>query len=403
MRLPANWTNGWRGEFRQRAEGKPPEAASAAVSGPVRDPILAAPFWRRRPALFGAAVAAIIAVGALGFWLRGSPARGPVGDTRDPLAYSAFAEGRALYTSRQYRDAAIALERAVSRDPEYGLAWAWLAKTYGRLSQPMWTGGKAASDRAAETAERAARLIPGIAETHVALALAARSRGDVASWRAEANRAITLDSRCAEAYGLLGDSYSAYVYACDRDQNPALADSYYSRAMEYSPGHSIAASNRAHNLRRMGRYAECVSLMNRTVKEFPDVEPILAERGACRLLAGDVEGASADILPLRGSPKLAPAGSLVYLGLLELKTGQTDAGIRDLDAALQLGEQGPRAELVVAETYGLGGDIPRAVVHLKRAFNLDRSCAGAVDKGIAFASIRQSAEVKALLAQYGIR
>lgn len=384
-------------------EDPPLEPASEPAPVPVPQAGSARAFWLKRPALNGVVLAAIIAVGTLGVWALRSPGRRSSGDTRDPQAYSAYAEGTALYTARQYRDAAIALERAVSRDPEYGLAWAWLAKTYGRLSQPMWTGGKAASDRAAETAERAARLIPGIAESHVALALAARSRGDVASWRAEANRAITLDPRSAEAYGLLGDSYSAYVYACDRDQDPALADSYYSRAMEYSPSHSIAASNRAHNLRRMGRYAECVSLMNRTVKEFPDVEPILAERGACRLLAGDVEGASADTLPLRGSPRLAPAGSLVYLGLLELKTGQTDAGIRDLEAALQLGEQGPRAELVVAETYGLGGDIPRAVLHLKRAFNLDRTCARAVDKGIAFAPIRQSAEVKALLAQYGIR
>jgi len=378
------------------------EPAPGSALDPVPEPIPARAWWLRRPALIGVALAAIMAIGALGLWAWGLRDGRPSGDTRDPQAYSAFAEGRALYTSRQYRDAAIALERAVSRDQDYGLAWAWLAKTYGRLSQPMWTGGKAASDRAAETAERAARLIPEIAETHVALALAARAHGNVASWRAEANRAIQLDPRSAEAYGLLGDSYSAYVYACDRDQDPALADTYYRRAMEYSPSHSIAASNRAHNLRRMGRYAECVELMNRTVKEFPDVEPLLAERGACRLLAGDVEGASADLLPLRGSPKLAPAGSLVYLGLLELKTGQTDAGIRDLDAALQLGEQGPRAELVVAETYGLAGDIPRAVVHLKRAFNLDRTCAGAVDKGIAFTPIRQAAEVKALLASYGI-
>ncbi len=380
-----------------------PAPASGPAPDPVPEPIAARAVWLRRPALIGVALAAIMAMGALGIWALGSPDTRSSGDTQDPQAYSAFAEGRALYTSRQYRDATIALERAVSRDPEYGLAWAWLAKTYGRLSQPMWTGGKAASDRAAETAERAARLIPGIAETHVALALAARSRGNVASWRAEANQAIQLDPRSAEAYGLLGDSYSAYVYACDRDQDPALADTYYRRAMEYSPSHSIAASNRAHNLRRMGRYAECVALMNRTVKEFPDVEPILAERGACRLLAGDVEGATADILPLRGSARLAPAGSLVYLGLLELKTGQPDAGVRDLEAALQLGEQGPRAELVVAETYGVGGDIPRAVVHLRRAFNLDRTCVGAVDKGVAFASIRQSTEVKALLAQYGIR
>ena len=372
-------------------EGRPP--------GPGDEPVPRAP---RTRALRRVVVAVVVlgVLGALALWLWDRPS---TGDTRDPQAYSEFAEGSALYTSRQYRDAAIAFERAVSRDPNYGLAWAWLAKTYARLSQPMWTGGKAASDRAAEAAERAASLSPGVAETHVALALAARSRGDVASWRAEANRAISLDSRSAEAYGLLGDSYSAYVYACDRDQDPERADAYYRRAMELRPNHSIAASNRAHNLRRMGRYAECVALMNRTVKAFPDVEPILAERGACRLLAGDVEGAAADILPLRGSPKLAPAGSLTYLGLYELKTGQSEAGIRDLEAALQLGEQGPRAELVVAETYGLAGDIPRAVMHIKRAFNLDRTCVGAVDKGVAFAPIRQTAEVKSLLAQYGIR
>lgn len=323
-------------------------------------------------------------------------------DTKDPQAYAAFAEGSALYAARQYRDAAIALERAVSRDTSYGSAWALLGKTYGRLSQPMWAGGKAASDRATEAATKAAKLAPGSAETHIALSLAARARSEVDAWRAEARRALELDPRAAEAMALLGDSYSAYVYACNRDQNPELAESYYRQALELRPNLSTAVSNRAHNLRRMGRYADCVDLMNRTMRAFPDATPMLAERGACRLLAGDAAGASEDILPLRNNPKIAPAGALVYLGFLALKTGQIESGIRDLEAVLQL-DQSARAELIVAETYGMAGEVSRAVTHLQRAFNLDSSCAAMVATSVAFKPIRQTDDVKALLARHGIR
>ncbi len=102
---------------------------------------------------------------------------------------------------------------------------------------------------------------------------------------------------------------------------------------------------------------------------------MLAERGACRLLAGDVAGATEDILPLRSNPKIAPAGALVYLGLLELKSGRTEDGIRDLEAVLQL-DQSPRAELIVAETYGLAGDVDTRRPSTSSArSSLDASCA----------------------------
>jgi len=371
---------------------------------PVDTPVAALPPRSRRwqTVAFALVLVGIVVAAILFVWTVRSNSRNQAGDTQIPEAYAAFAEGRALYSSRQYRDASIALERAVSRDPKYGAAWAWLGKTYGRLSQPMWAGGKAASDRAVEAAQRALQLAPGRAETHISLSLAARSRGDVERWRAEALRAVGLDARAAEALALLGDSYSAYVYACNRDQNPALAESYYRRAMELSPNLVTAASNRAHNLRRMGRYAECVELMNGMIKAFPDGTPMLAERGACRLLAGDLAGAEEDIAPLRGNPKIAPAGALVYLGLLELKSGRTEDGIRDLEAVMQL-DQSPRAELIVAETYGVAGDIARASIHLKRAFDLDASCATMVARSVAFAPIRDAAPVKSLLAHYQTR
>jgi tetratricopeptide (TPR) repeat protein len=383
------------------AERTPQESHADA---PVDVASAAMPAWyrRRRTAALALALVGVVAVTVLVVRTVGTGPGKQVGDTQIPEAYAAFAEGRALYASRQYRDAAISLERAVSRDPAYGSAWALMGKTYGRLSQPMWAGGKTASDRAFEAAQRALQLAPAAAETHIALSLAARARGDANRWRAEARRALELDARAAEALALLGDSYSAYVYACNRDQDPELAESYYRRAMELSPNLVTAASNRAHNLRRMGRYAECVDLMNGMIKAFPDGTPMLAERGACRLLAGDQAGATADIAPLRGNPKIAPAGSLVYLGLLELMSGRPEDGIRDLEAVMQL-DQSPRAELIVAETYGAAGDAERASTHLKRAFDLDASCAAMVATSVAFKPIRDTAPVTSLLARYKTR
>jgi len=212
---------------------------------------------------------------------------------------------------------------------------------------------------------------------------------------------ITTASGAAEALALLGDSYSAYVYACDRDQDPELAESYYRQAMELQPNLVTAASNRAHNLRRLERYAECIALMNRSIRAFPDETPLLAERGACRLLAGDIAGATVDISSLRGNPKIAPAGALVYLGLLELKTARSEEGIRDLEAVISL-DASARAELIVAEAYGMAGDAPRARTHLKRAFDLDRSCVATVATSVSFELVRQTDEVRSLLARYGI-
>jgi tetratricopeptide (TPR) repeat protein len=324
------------------------------------------------------------------------------GDTANSQAYAAFAEGKALYAVRQYRDAVTSLERAVARDPKYGSAWALLAKTQARLAQPVWAGGVAASKRAAEAARHAAELAPDKADTRVALALAARARGDVATWRAEAQRALDLDPRAAEAYALLGDSYSSVVYACNRDQDAERAEAYYRKALELMPDLTTAISNRAGNLRRMGRFTECIDLLNKAVRSFPDQTPLRATRGGCRLMQGDLAGGAEDIESLRGNPRIAPAGALVYFGLLELKRGDGPAGIRDLEAAAAA-DRSARSELIVAEVYGSTGEVARATDHLKRAFTMDASCAGMVETSLAFKAIRDTPEVKQLLGTYGIR
>jgi tetratricopeptide (TPR) repeat protein len=354
-----------------------------------------APRWRRRRLLvLGTMVATGIALAvALVTWW---PRHAQRGDTGVPDAYVAFAEGEARYLWRRYREAAISLERAVTLDPGYGKAWAWLAKTYGRLAQPVWAGGRAAEDRAGDAAARAAQLAPDLPDAHIALALAARARGDVGTWRKAANRALELDARAAEALALLADSYSAVIYSCDIDQDPELAESYYRRAMDLMPSLTTTASNRAGNLRRLRRYAECVEILDRTMRDYPDQTPLLGVRGACRLMLGDVEGATADIAPLRNNPRMASLGSLIYLSLLALKTGRTEEGVRDLEAFTTSNHTAP-AELIAAETYALAGQVDRAVAHVKRAIALDQRCAGFVAKALAFAPLRDTGALQGVL------
>lgn len=360
--------------------------------------------WRRWAPLAGGLLVAIGAVVLVASLLnRGTgPKRLPGEDTDNAPAYAAYAEGKALYAARQYRQAIAALDRAVSRDPKFGSAWALLAKVHGRLAQPVWAGGTQASARATECAERAATLAPNSADTRIALALAARARSDVATWRTEAQRAVALDSHAAEAYALLADSYAAVIYACNRDQDPERAEEYYRKALELAPDSTTAISNRAGNLRRMGRYKECIELLDKSVGSFRDEPPLRATRGVCRMLAGDMKGATDDIEALRGNQKIAPAGVLLYLGLLDLKTGKTDQGVGELERAVQASPSS-RTHLIVAETYATAGDIDRSVEHMKLAFAKNPECAGLVDTSLAFKSVRDTPKVKDLLATYGVR
>jgi len=363
------------------------------------------PHRRRWPWALGAAslaIVGIVVVLVLNGRSGGARVRVPGEDTENAQAFAAYAEGKALYAARQYRGAIASLERAVARDAAFGAAWALLAKAHARLAQPVWAGGQEASSRAAESARRAAAIAPGSPDTRIALALAARARGDTAVWRSEAQRALELDPRAAEAYALLGDSYASVVYACNRDQDPERAEAYYRKALELAPDVTTAISNRAGNLRRMGRYKECIELLDKAVRSFRDEPPLRATRGACRLVQGDMEGATEDIEYLRGNPRIAPAGALVYLGMLDLKNGNTERGITELEKAVGTSPSS-RSELIVAEAYAVVGDISRATMHMSRAFVADASCAAMVDTSLAFRSVRNTPEVQQLLGRYGIR
>ncbi len=321
-------------------------------------------------------------------------------DTKNAAAYAAFAEGQALYNGRRYKDAVTALERAVALDPTYGSGWSLLGKTYSRLAQWSWAGGPVALSRATEVATRAAAFLPNAADTHVALALAARARQEVTTWRAEAERAIALDPFDAEAYAVVGDWYSTSIYTCNQQENnPELADTYYRKALDLKPDMTIAVENRASNLWRLGRYDECVDLLDRSLARLNDETPLFLIRGRCLLAKGDLTGGARDIEPLRNNAKVAPVGALAGLGLLALARGDIEGGTRDLEAASSANLTAP-SELNIAELYARGGRTRQAAAHMKNAFDMNRACVGTVESLLQFQSIRQQPEVQSIIAAY---
>ncbi len=82
--------------------------------------------------------------------------------------------------------------------------------------------------------------------------------------------------------------------------------------------------------------------------------------------------------------------------------GRTEQGVSELERAVATSPSS-RSDLIVAEVYATVGDLERTTAHMKKAFAADQGCAGMVDTSLAFRGVRDTPEVKRLLASYGIR
>ena len=126
----------------------------------------------------------------------------------NPDAYALLLEGR--YYGRRGTQAdrarSVALyENAVSIDPSYALAWAWLAQGYGVQAAAAWVPPDQGFDRSRRAALRAIALDPKLADGHTALAyvfLGFDWKWDAA--QTELTRAIELDPSSVRALNLSG-------------------------------------------------------------------------------------------------------------------------------------------------------------------------------------------------------
>jgi tetratricopeptide (TPR) repeat protein len=269
-------------------------------------------------------------------------------------AYQWFLRGRLHFerrTSRDLREAIAAFERATVSDPNYALAYAWVANTYSPISYfgfaPPWETGPA--QRAA--AEKALLLDAGLAEAHLSLALVLgfHERRWVDA-EAEFRRAFELDPNYATGhhwYGLLLQILGRFDEALDERRRaveidpltpmlsvglgglylamrrPDQAIESVERALERYPRFWYARLVRGRALGQLGRHREALRELIEAERAAPDNFYVMASVVGALAATGEAREARRRVAEAEQLARstFIPA---VDLGLMRIALGDID-------------------------------------------------------------------------------
>jgi tetratricopeptide (TPR) repeat protein len=184
--------------------------------------------------------------------------------TTNPEAYEALVKGRFFFNKPgqdNTNKATEHFEQAVAADPNYALAWAYLANAYGS------GGGKDLDPKERRVKRRmaamkAVELSPNLADAHYALGQVKFSDWEWAEAEREFKLSIELNPNLAKAYsGLQG-----YLVVMGRyDEAIAAAQ----RSVELDPVDYVAATRLSIAFHRVRRYDEAIE----TAKRVIEIEP----------------------------------------------------------------------------------------------------------------------------------
>jgi DNA-binding winged helix-turn-helix (wHTH) protein/TolB-like protein len=332
---------------------------------------------------------------------RGSDAFVALPKTDSLEAYQLFTEGQGAYALRNLDVATRKLERAITLDGRYAQAWSLLSKTYSRLAAPSTRRDAQATYRgqALSAARRAIEIEPALYDAHIALALGYREREEIGPWRAEAQKAIDINPRAAEAYGLLGDSFSAAaVWGCSRNRNASLAEDYYRRAIQIDPRFN---TNLVAQLDWVGRPDDALRAIDEELATLPGHPSGLRLRSQLLALTTTRLNESEEaVLKITDGGKHSSAADEWVLGTLDLRRGRLDVAARRFRQALA---QSPDSafELVIARSYLTADRLDLARPHVEHAIEIDRTCAQFVADSVPFKAVRTNGSFRELLLKHG--
>jgi len=198
----------------------------------------------------------------------------------DAEAYPLYLQGRFFADRHTKEDTAKAVgyyRQAVALDPEYALAWAWLARAYADQAAYAWAAYAETFERARSAAESALQLEPDLPEGHAALGFVRM--------------------------------------ASDRDWEGAHAS--FRRALEIAPGNALVLRGAAVLAACLGRHDESVALLRRAVTLDPLSAPAQRVLGSRCLYVGLLDEAESAV---RRALELSPGGGLTHywLGMIDL-------------------------------------------------------------------------------------
>src|SRR5437764_766038 len=244
--------------------------------------------------------------------------------TNNTEAYELYHKGKSLWEKRSGDNIPKAIayyEQAIARDPNYGLAYAGLAKAYILL--PFYTGADrlGATSKAKEAALKALRLDSNLAEAHGALGKVLFSEIDLAGAMREYKRAIELNPNDATAHHWFGNET---LPALGRFKE-AIAEG--KRAIELDPLSTVINVDLGVTLYYAHRYDQAEMQMRKSLEIDPTSFYAHYNLGIVLQLKGDLSGAIADY---------EKAKQLSDNPLASTLCAQAKAQAGDKDAALRM-------------------------------------------------------------------
>jgi TolB-like protein/Tfp pilus assembly protein PilF len=244
--------------------------------------------------------------------------------TSDLTAYELYLKGRSLWGKRSGDNIPKAIayyEQAISRDPNYALAYAGLAEAYAVLPAYTATGPQDAYPKAKAAAVKALQLDDKLAEAHTALALIlCLADLDMAGSISEFQRAIALNPNYATAHHWYGNGP---LVALGRFEE-AIAQG--KRAVELDPFSPIINADLGQNLFCARRYDEAIAQLRKTLEIDPTFYYAHYNLGMALQLKGDLPAAIAEYTQAQqlSDDLFVP----VLLASAKAKSGDKDAAVR---------------------------------------------------------------------------
>lgn len=311
-------------------------------------------------------------------------------------AYTLYLQGRLHYekTNREGTNNAIRyFEEAVSRDPNFALAYAGLAEAYSSLAFYGMLSSKEAAPKARMHAKKALQLDDSLAKAHHVMGTILRNFDwDLQGAEREFKRAAELNPSLADAY-----RSQATLMSFRRRTTEAVAEAR--RALELDPLSEGTAASAGTIFLYTGHNAEAIQQFTRALVINPDNGLARSNLGLAYVRDGRFDS---------GLPEMeaVEAKNRTNMGQADLayayaKAGRLDELEKQLKRLLEQVDRNHELAYAVASAYANLGDRDRAVDWLERAYEWHVTPLIGVNNDFSFDGIRSEPRFQALMRKLG--
>ncbi len=282
--------------------------------------------------------------------------------TVNPEAYELYLKGRFFWNKRTGGDLRKSIEylkQAIAKDPNYALAYAALADSYGLL---RFYGGASPAESvvpATAAAKKALELDDSLAEPHASLGLIATEELEVQRGVSELERAVQLNPNYATAHHWLSLAFTAL-----RQSDRSIKE--LKRAVELDPLSMVINADLSIGYIYARRYDEAEAQARKTLEIDPGSFLAHYYLGMALQLKGRLKEAIPEFQKAVNVNHDPYSTSMLIQGYA--RNGQTDEARKLLAQLNEMAKSAEVPEYAFALAYTSLGEKDRAIAALKHAF-----------------------------------